>query len=1026
MKKILLSLCLMLAYQTQQVFAQTEKSHFDNKPYVEGEMLVQIDEKVSLKGLLLNLPNEYEASIIEEVSNPMRIWLIKFNHHAISHENFQKLLYKQAGISVVDYNYRIEFRATVPNDAQFTQQWHHVNTGQNGGTVDADIDSDLAWDITTGGTTATNDDVVVCVIESANLTHTDLVDNAWFNTAEIPGNGIDDDGNGYIDDYRGWNPAGNNDVIGTGAHGTNCAGMIGAKGNNGTGVAGANWDVKIMVVTVGNLTQANVIASYTYPLVQRKRWNATNGAEGAFVVATSSSWGIDNANAANYPLWCNFYDTLGKYGIISVGATTNNTSNVDNNGDMPTTCASQFMVGVGRTDRNDNTAGGFGVINVDLGAPGIDVRTTANTNTYTTTTGTSFSCPLTAGVIGLAYSIPCPNFMQIVKANPQTGAELVLNALYNGVDVKSQLATRFRTSGRLNSFNTLTLLMEETCEGSFCSAPTSIQTTSISDVDATASWTPFAEAQQTKLFFREVGELTWNEITPGSNSFTFSGLNPCSSYEYYLQSICEEGESSPTNTFTFNTTGCGNCVDLPYCTNAATDAVDEWIASVQIGTWSNVSGNNNGYGNFTEGGAAPLSLQMGESYNLTLNPAWGGTQYNKQFKVWIDLNQNGTFEADEALYTEATANQLPATGSLSIPVSATAGSTRMRIQMAYIGGTTTFPNVCGTFVYGEVEDYCVEILSNEICGFTAVNTVTQPTCLGISNGSIAVTVSGGTPDYTYSWSGGQSTASLENLDAGNYVLTVTDQTGCDTTMSFVLSYQNILSASVSTSNPSCNGGNDGSATAVVTGGNTYTYLWSNGGTTATLENLTFGTYSVTVTDDQGCTTQASGNLSNPAAHQASFTTTSNDLTVTTNNTSTSGTYSWDFGDGTTSTETNPTHTYNDPGNYTICLTLTTSCGTFNTCNTVNILSVSSIEEAVVISSVVYPNPAENTLFVQVNSSRAHAIKVLDISGKELLKQTISSELTEISVADLATGMYLVHVLDEAQKTLTINRFVVKK
>jgi subtilisin family serine protease len=128
---------------------------------------------------------------------------------------------------------------------------------------------------------------------------------------------------------------------------------------------------------------------------------------------------------------------------------------VDSNGDMPTTCASQFMVGVGRTDRNDNTAGGFGVINVDLGAPGIDVRTTANTNTYTTTTGTSFACPLTAGVIGLAYSIPCPNFMQIVKANPQTGAELVLSALYNGVDVKSQLATRFRNRWKIKFFQHL-------------------------------------------------------------------------------------------------------------------------------------------------------------------------------------------------------------------------------------------------------------------------------------------------------------------------------------------------------------------------------------------------------------------------------------------------------------------------------------------------------------------------------------------------------------------------------------------
>jgi PKD repeat protein len=346
--------------------------------------------------------------------------------------------------------------------------------------------------------------------------------------------------------------------------------------------------------------------------------------------------------------------------------------------------------------------------------------------------------------------------------------------------------------------------------------------------------------------------------------------------------------------------------------------------------------------------------------------------------------------------------------------------------MAYIGGTTTFPDICGTFTYGEVEDYCIEILSNEICGFTALNTVTQPTCLGVSNGSISVSVSGGTPDYIYSWTSGQSSANLENLGAGSYVLTVTDQAGCDTTMSFVLSYQTTLSANISSTNPSCNGGNDGSATAVVTGGNTYTYLWSNGGTTATIENLSSGAYSVNIIDDQGCEAQASANLSNPAAHQASFTTTSNDLTVTTNNTSTSGTYSWDFGDGNTSSQTNPSHTYDEPGNYTICLSVTTSCGTFNTCNTVPILSVSSIEEEIVISSVVYPNPAENTLFVQVNSARVQAIRVVDISGKELLKQNISSEITELSVSELASGMYFIHLIDGTQKTVSINRFVIKK
>ena len=115
--------------------------------------------------------------------------------------------------------------------------------------------------------------------------------------------------------------------------------MIGAKGNNNIAVTGANWDVKLMVLNMGgNLTQANVVSAYTYPLVMRQLWNNSNGTEGAFVVATSASWGIDGANPSSYPLWCQFYDTLGVYGILNVGATTNSNLDVDQAGDMPTAC----------------------------------------------------------------------------------------------------------------------------------------------------------------------------------------------------------------------------------------------------------------------------------------------------------------------------------------------------------------------------------------------------------------------------------------------------------------------------------------------------------------------------------------------------------------------------------------------------------------------------------------------------------------------------------------------------------------
>lgn len=450
----------------QAGFSQATKTHFDHKAYKEGQFLIQLTSENELKDILKNAPATYQLEVVKYVSPPMRVWLLQFDYNAISHEAMQNWLYQQKGVTVADYNYYVQMRSTLPGDPSFSSQWHHVNTGQNGGTADADIDSDLAWDITTGGKTATNDDIVVCMVEGSggNLDHQDLSPNRWINTYEIPNNNIDDDGNGYIDDYNGWNTSNNTDDTGTGSHGTSCLGMIGAKGDNNLNVVGANWDVKLMVLNMADgLDQANVIEAYTYPLVMRKMWNQSGGTQGAFVVATSASWGIDYGDPANYPLWCQFYDTLGYHGILNIGATTNSNLNVDINGDMPTACSSDYMIGVGRTDNKDNTAGGYGVTKIPLGAPGINVVTTSGTSGITTTTGTSFACPLTAGVVGLAYSIPCTHFMSIVKANPRQGADLVRAALLNGVDVKTQLQSKFSTGGRLNAKNTLDSLMQSAC-----------------------------------------------------------------------------------------------------------------------------------------------------------------------------------------------------------------------------------------------------------------------------------------------------------------------------------------------------------------------------------------------------------------------------------------------------------------------------------------------------------------------------------------------------------------------------------
>ncbi len=696
--------------------AQEGKNHYTDKPYVNGEMILQVFSSEHVRQIVQRAPSKFNLAIDRELSKPMGVWLLTFNKNTTSAAELQYWLYSQKEVSVADYNYLLETRTVPdnPGDPSFSDQWHHVNTGQTGGTADADIDSDLAWDITTGGQTAYNDDIVVCMVEATggNLNHQDLSPNRWTNTGEIPNNGIDDDNNGYIDDYNGWNTNNDTDDTGTGGHGTNCLGMIGAKGNNGLNVTGANWDVKLMVVNMPqSLSQANVIEAYTYPLVQRKKWNETNGTEGAFVVATSASWGLDATDPSGYPLWCQFYDTLGYHGILNVGATTNQNLDVDQVGDMPTACSSPYMIGVGRTDHNDNQEGGYGATTIDFGAPGVDVVTTSGSSGITTTTGTSFSCPLTAGVIGLAYSIPCTDFMDVVRSSPQGGADLVLQALLNGVDVKAQLANKFITGGRLNSRNTLDELMAVGCNGTICLPPSSISVTNVGETSADISFTAGSSATASNLYWREVGASSWIEVSNATSPVNLTGLNGCSDYEFYFQSECDAELSGQSTPGAFSTLGCGNCIDLAYCTNQASDGVDEWIESFQLGAYTNNSGNDGGYGDFTETSSIPLTIEQG--YNFTVTPAWGGTQYNEQTKIWIDLDQSGTFEPSEMLFDQGGADQNVQTGTITIPAGSANGNTRMRVQFAYIGsGQSTFPDICGGFTWGEVEDYCVEISSN--------------------------------------------------------------------------------------------------------------------------------------------------------------------------------------------------------------------------------------------------------------------------------------------------------------------------
>jgi len=563
--------------------------------YIPGDVLVMLQPGASATTVARDLGTVNGAAtglrVVREVSAPMRAWLLHFDETHMGQETMLRAVKNHPAVQLAQNNHTIQQRE-VPNDTQYGQQWHHQN-----------INSEAAWDISTGGVTATGDTIVVCIIETADLPHADLIANAWFNHAEIPNNNMDDDGNGYEDDFRGWNtPGGDDDVYG-GGHGTQVAGMIGAVGNNSIGVAGANWNVKMMVVEYGGAQEDQVVEAYTYPLVMRRRYNDSNGAQGAFVVSTNASWGIDGGDPADSPLWCAIYDTLGTEGVLSCGATANNNVNIDVVGDLPTACASDFMVSVTATNVDDvRTFSGYGLTTIDVGAPGEDVRTTSLGGGYGSTSGTSFASPLTAGVIGLLYSAPCATMMALVHADPAAGALYVRDKLFEGVDQVGNLPGQTVTGGRINSGTSMELIISG-C--GTCPAPFSASVTSAVSGEASYAWTALSGGPF-NVRYRVVGAPDWIDAFGVTASlYEVSGLTSCVTYEFQVEVVCvgetsgysqstllaPPAESAPTMSLSGYPFFCaGEAFTLTSSAPAnnawSTGATDQSIAIVESGTYT--------------------------------------------------------------------------------------------------------------------------------------------------------------------------------------------------------------------------------------------------------------------------------------------------------------------------------------------------------------------------------------------------------------------------------------------------------
>lgn len=587
------------------------------------------------------------AYVVQSFEVPKNLEVVEVAK-GISLESAQEFYKEDPNVLYVEPDYPVhamlEPPPTNPNpdkpnptkDPRYPEQWGLNNSGQTGGTPDADINAPEMWSQYLTG----DKNIVVAVIDTGiNYNHPDLKNNVWVNPGEIPGNGIDDDGNGVIDDVYGFNAIDESgDPMDDHGHGSHCSGIIGAEGQNNYGGRGVMQEVTIIgckfLSADGGGSTSGAIACLDY--LRNLKTRAQNPVQ---IFATSNSWGGGPASEA-------LQDAILAHqneGILFIAAASNDSDNNDIVDTYPADYPLANIVSVAATDHNDELAyfSNYGHRTVHVGAPGVDILSTVLGSDYESMSGTSMATPFVTGLAGM------------IKANnPDLSYMQVKNLLMTGgtpiaaLDGKTISGRRIRAVD-VNGLGSLTC-SNQIVSGRLSPAQNNLlvpvgQTILLSAININCSEpngdivVPMKPGSQSfRLIDNGIGidsaagdgmySRDWLAETPGTYEFIFPGNDVVTITVYQPEEL---------KGYTFATEPTFNYRQIQ---GEPLNAQDDWITTITTPFPINFAGSTQGFTSMTIGSNGALSLTDTETIDMTnMN-----LPYDKYVTLvapfWDDLN----------------------------------------------------------------------------------------------------------------------------------------------------------------------------------------------------------------------------------------------------------------------------------------------------------------------------------------------------------------------------------------------------